>query len=355
MASELSAIAEGLDVSPLAILEPESLPGRLLIAHRTNGDEGRSREAVKRLTELAELHQVLSDGGHPSAPEFDDLPERPSGSWLDQANALAAWAEVRLGPDPDGDDRFTELAQAIKIRLGADVMVESLGEAASEGASITDAEFPFILINADRTRPRALFTLAHELGHLLHRDGPKLNVDVDLRGRDDHERIANAFAAAYLMPENRIEEILNGHGRTAASLAQMLRQFEVSYESLIYRLPNLRIINAQGRDNLRAAGWAGLLSALDDQEMSRDLLAARGSRLERRPPACLAARCLSGVLDGTISAAPLAELLEIPVDEMIEVINSIDGAAEAINSDYSSPADPDDDALLRFDADPLVA
>ena len=234
-------------------------------------------------------------------------------------------------------------------------MVESLGEQASEGASITDAEFPFILVNADRPRPRALFTLAHELGHLLHRDGPTFNVDVDLRARTDGERLANAFAAAFLMPQPEIEQILDDHGRTAASLAQMLTEFGVSYESLIYRLHNLRIINAHGRDRLRAAGWAGMLDLLDDGEERRALLVARGSRPERRPPALLATRCLSGVLDGAIGAAPLAGLLGVPTDEMIGMIDSIAGAEGAINSDYSTPADSDEDALSSFDADPLVA
>ena len=352
--AELSALANGLGVSPLAILEPESLPGRLSIAHRTNGDEDSSREAVMRLTALAELHQVLSDGGHPSVIDAPDPPEGPFESWLEHANALAGWARERLNPSLD-DDPFTGLAQAIENRLSADVMVERLGEQASEGASITDAEFPFILINAERTRPRALFTLAHELGHLLHRDGPRVNVDMDLMGRTDEERLANAFAAAFLMPEPDIRRILDDHGRAAGSLALMLAKFGVSYEALVYRLHNLQIINARGRDRLKAAGWAGLLNQFDDEASSRALLVARASRPARRPPVLLTARCVSGVLDGTIGTAPLAGLLGVPIDEMIGMIGMIAGAASVINDDYSSPADSDEDALSSFDADPLVA
>ena len=354
-AAELSAIASGLGVSQMAILEPDSLLWRLSVAHRMEGDEDSSSEAAMRLTALAELHQVLSDAGHPSVTAIGDPPRGQSSTWLQHANDLADWARERLALSREGDDPFTSLAEAIETHLSTDVMVESLGEQASEGASITDAEFPFILVNADRPRPRALFTLAHELGHLLHRDGPTFNVDVDLRARTDGERLANAFAAALLMPQPEIERILDDHGRTAASLAQMLTEFGVSYESLIYRLHNLQIINAHGRDRLRAAGWAGLLDLLDDGEDRRALLVARGSRSERRPPALLATRCLSGVLDGAIGAAPLAGLLGIPIDEMIGMIDSIAGAEGAINNDYSTPGDSDEDALSSFDADPLVA
>ena len=354
-ADELSAIAHSLNVSQLAILEPDSLLGRLSIAHRIDDDTAEPPEAAKRLTALAELHQVLSDGGHPATADLGEPPQGQSSAWLDHANELADWALHRLGSTLGTEDRLTSLAEAIETHLSADVMVESLGEHASEGASITDEEFPFILVNADRPTPRALFTLAHELGHLLHREGTTFNVDMDLRARTDGERLANAFAAAFLMPEPAIEHVLQEHGRTARSLAKMLTQFGVSYESLIYRLHNLQIINALGRDRLRAAGWAGLLNQLEDEESYRALLAARGSRPERRPPVLLATRCLGGVLDGTISAAPLAGLLGVPIDEMIQMINSIAGAADAIKSDYSSPADPDEDALSSFDADPVAA
>ncbi|MCY3805505.1 MAG: ImmA/IrrE family metallo-endopeptidase [bacterium] len=359
---ELSAVASGLNVSQLAILEPDSLLGRLPIAHRTNGDENSSRDAAMRLTALAELHQVLSDGGHGANTDFGELPQGPFATWLEHANALAEWASDRLYPSQEEDDPatvddpFTTLAQAVETHLPADVMVERLGDHASEGASITDAEFPFILVNADRPKPRALFTLAHELGHLLHREGATLNVDVDLMARTDEERLANAFAAAFLMPESEIKTIIDDHGRTAGALTQMLTQFGVSYESLIYRLHNLRIIDAPGRDRLKAAGWAGLLHQLDDERSSRALLVARGSRPERRPPVLLASRCVGGVLDGTISAAPLAGLLGVPVDEMIEMIEMMgQDASDAINTDYSPPPGSPEDALSSFDADPFAA
>ena len=56
-AAELSAIADGRNISQLAILEPDSLLGRLSFAHRIEGDAESSLEAARRLTALAELHQ----------------------------------------------------------------------------------------------------------------------------------------------------------------------------------------------------------------------------------------------------------------------------------------------------------
>ena len=177
-ADEVGVIADFLGVSQLAILEPDSLLGRLPVAHRTNGDQTASRDPLMRLTALAELHQVLTQGGHPAAVVIGE-PPRPSSGWLQHATALADWALEFLPAAADGEDRVTGLAAAIEDRLGVDVMVESLGTAAPLGLSITDAEFSFILVNAEQLRsrasvhpgPRAGACLEQRRGHDQHRPG----------------------------------------------------------------------------------------------------------------------------------------------------------------------------------------
>lgn len=354
-ADELGAIANFLGVSQLAILEPDSLLGRLPVAHRTNDDDGASRDAQMRITVLAELHQVLSDGGHPAAAQVGEPPHLGT-RWLDRATALADWALQNCAPRSAGEDRLTELATVIEDWLGVDVMIESLGRDAPLGLSVTDPEFSFILVNADQLRSRALFTLAHELGHVLNLDGQTVNIDTDMKARNDEERLANAFAAAFLMPEPEIRQTIEEHGRGADSLARMVLRFGVSYETLVYRLHNLRIINAEGSDRLRRIRWASLIQHVDDDEIARSLLAARGARPERRPPTLLTTRCLHGTLDGTVGAGPLARLLDVAVDDMIEALNSTGPeSAKAINGDYSAPEDPPHVASQSFDEDPVAA
>ena len=353
-ADELRAIANFLGVSQLAILEPDSLLGRLPVAHRTNGDDT-SRDARIRITALAELHQVLSDGGHPAAARASEPPQ-PAAGWLQHATALSEWAHERLTPTAEGKNRIPELTTKIEDKLGVDVMVESLGKDAPLGLSITDPEFSFILVNSDQPRSSALFTLAHELGHVLNCDGATINIDTDMRARTDEERLANAFAASLLIPEPAVKEAIDQYGRGADCLAHMLLRYGVSYETLIYRLHNLGVINAEGRNRLRRIRWASLIDNLDDGEIARGLLAARGARPERRPPTLLTARCLSGALDGTVGAGPLARLLDVEVDDMIETLNSTGPeAAQAIDSDYSAPEDPPDVVRRSFDEDPVAA
>ena len=354
--AELTTFANLVGVSELAVLEPDSLLGRLAVAPRIGDATASARDAHRRLTALAEIHHVLRDGGHEAQPEVADVPKDGNEQWLSRANQLADWAGQRLGDLP-GDsleaDKFAALAAAIECAFGVDVMVESLGERGPLGMSLTDSEFPFILINADVIRPRSMFTLAHELGHVLAGDGSEIKIDEDLKGNSDEERLANAFAAALLMPEPKVNSLIEEHGSDAKGLARMILSFGVSFESLIYRLNNLQVINAKGRDALRNAGLHSLLRKLNDTEESALLLAAR-QKPPRKPPLHLTTRCISGIWDGTISAAPLAGLLGVETDDLVEKLRRAWETADAITEDYSTPKDSPDVVERAYDADPVA-
>ena len=357
-AEEILDLAWALVVSPMAIFEPDSLLGRLPTATRTNGDRVLCA-TVRRLTSLAEFHHVLSrNHHHASIPvQINNAPQRGSSTtWGRHARDLAKWARGCLGFADNGNTRLADLVSAIEMRLGVDVMVEAREPPdAPLGASITDPEFPLILVNADQPTPQALFTLAHELGHVLNPDGCLFQIDRHLRGSTDNERFANVFAAALLMPESHIHEIIDANGRGPESLAHMLVRFGVSYESLVYRLHNLQIINARGRDSLKSASWAGLVHALGETELASKLLSERGTRPERHPPSLLTQRCWRGVFAGHVSANPLAGLLDVDADDLIEGIQSIEsGSTDAMNWDYSLPHDSYKTAMSALEADPVA-
>ncbi len=61
------------------------------------------------------------------------------------------------------------------------------------------------------------------------------------------------------------------------------------------------------------------------------------------------------MIDGTVDVAPLAGLLGADTDDLIAMIDAIGpDAAEVMDSDYSSPADPAEVARLSFDVDPVA-
>jgi Zn-dependent peptidase ImmA (M78 family)/transcriptional regulator with XRE-family HTH domain len=310
---ELVNIADSLGVSPLAILEPNSLLARLRVAARSTTDQ-LDYTLHRRLTALAELDYLLSSGG--IAKSVKEIPPETSEpeTWLQTARRLAKWAREILDLAAGGD-RLDQLASAIESKLGIDVLIEE-HDPSSLGAAITDHEFPLILVNAAQPSNRALFTLAHELGHILADDRTNLLVHRSLSGTDDRERVANAFAAEFLLPEDEVKQYLKDWGGYAESLGKMMITFGVSWESLVYRLHNLRIIDAESRGRLLKIGFAGLLREVDDPGLLEKMVALR-NLAKRRSPGLLEKRLWDGYQNGIVSIRPLAGLLGIDPEELL--------------------------------------
>lgn len=352
-ATELGAIAKYLGVSQLAILEPDSLLARLPVAPRAP-EATSSADVLRRMTHLADLDNVLRHSGKIARPNYDEfesvanqeLPDIP------RSAALARKVRERLGLVTDSEDPFVQLSNAIERELGIDVQVAPLGAKNAMGASITDPSFPVILVNADQLRTRALFTLAHELGHVLFNDGEVLQIDHDLGASNSAERRANAFAANLLAPEASIKEIMGDGKLTADKFARMILKFGVSLESLTFRLQNLAIINRSGRKAIQELGWTSLIHSLHEAETVRRLIVIRTARAESSPPAWLAARALAGFQDGNIGAAPLAGLLGMNVETVIERVPPL--TSDPIQFDaYSSPQDLPSETEHSFDTTPV--
>lgn len=96
-------------------------------------------------------------------------------------------------------------------------------------------------INKKHHPKRQRFTLAHELGHFyLHKDKTDSEFDDEVLYRIENsssiEYAANEFAARLLIPQDRLEEKLNGGMTDLKDLADF---FEVSQEAMRYRVLSL--------------------------------------------------------------------------------------------------------------------
>jgi Zn-dependent peptidase ImmA (M78 family) len=130
------------------------------------------------------------------------------------------------------------------------------------GFVLRDGGRRIIGVNTRTSPRRQRFTIAHEIGHLLLHEGKPLIVDHSVRidwrdevsamATDDQEIMANAFAAALLMPAELIFTHLKRYVATIAKtdrqltrddlITQLARTFDVSTEAMGYRLINLGIL-----------------------------------------------------------------------------------------------------------------
>lgn len=98
-----------------------------------------------------------------------------------------------------------------------------------------------ISINKEHHKNRQRFTLAHELGHyILHKDKNINKVDTTFfrnENLDPLEYMANEFAAALLMPEDRLRELIDKENKT--NIENLAEIFEVSPAAMKYRVISL--------------------------------------------------------------------------------------------------------------------
>ncbi|MFN7137737.1 MAG: helix-turn-helix domain-containing protein [Limisphaerales bacterium] len=109
-----------------------------------------------------------------------------------------------------------------------------------------------VFINYQHQPTRRLFTLAHELAHLLFHVGPGRKQDENARvsflgdNQDPEEREANAFASELLIPAADFEPLVQKHGDLMLDVAFMeviARSFNVSRDAIFYRLTKLGLLN----------------------------------------------------------------------------------------------------------------
>jgi Zn-dependent peptidase ImmA (M78 family) len=139
-------------------------------------------------------------------------------------------------------------------KLGARLVFEPLG--ADVSGMLYRAEGNAVIgVNSHHAKTRQRFTIAHEIGHLRLHPGKPMFVDRSVRidkrdavaslGVDRDEIEANSFAAALLMPESMIVDMIKQwpthRGTEVGSdvIARLAHRFEVSQQAMELRLANL--------------------------------------------------------------------------------------------------------------------
>lgn len=111
-----------------------------------------------------------------------------------------------------------------------------------------------IFTNSSIRLSREIFTLAHEIGHIvLHMDKNDSFIDNEVTFKcyeDEMEQEANYFAACLLMPADEVNRFLDleiedykKNRLTALDIARMMSEFNVSFEMVLNRLVSLGIID----------------------------------------------------------------------------------------------------------------
>ena len=140
--------------------------------------------------------------------------------WKDENEALSAWRKAL-------------------IAAGVYVFKDQFRVDGYSGFCLFDDRFPIIYVNNTNTKTRQIFTLFHELGHLLLETS---GIDLTQNNTDNVESLeankteidCNKFADNFLVPDYEFKHLYQPDNITEQSIEKIAKHFHVSRE-LIYR------------------------------------------------------------------------------------------------------------------------
>lgn len=152
-------------------------------------------------------------------------------SWKSIDEALEAWREV------------------FAARAGVYVFKDAFHAPNYFGFCLYDDEFPIIYVNNSSTKSRQIFTLFHELGHLLfHTSGIDIVDDPFLNHLGGAEKkieiICNGLAARILVPDDVLDQMLGGLKIGRETATNLANYFAISREVIYRKFLDRNLIDA---------------------------------------------------------------------------------------------------------------
>lgn len=140
------------------------------------------------------------------------------------------------------------------------------------GFSIFHERFPIIFIRKQESEKRQLFTLAHELGHLLIHSTGFVDELTNLYSHIGKEREANAFAGKLLVPDNFLNQIELGnkpqsHQNYDLWLKDFSKLWGVSVEVILRRLLDSNLLDRTHYESYR--NWKSRLPPIEKSSGTR--------------------------------------------------------------------------------------
>jgi Zn-dependent peptidase ImmA (M78 family)/transcriptional regulator with XRE-family HTH domain len=221
-----------------------------------------------------------------------------------------------------------DLPRLVTEELDCILFVTDLGND-TDGASAIINGVPFIFISP-RFEPRMLFTLAHELAHIISHHGSgnfaKIDQHISELGRNKFkdEAFANAFASELLMPEEAVGSALQSLRRRFQNTGP-IGDIEIIYLSRFYGV-SFEVAAKRCEDvNLLPYGGAFSLSEQIKNDYGSAEKRADELGVPERPKivfpkvsASLIQSAIDKIESGEISIGKASEILSIPIADLLK-------------------------------------
>lgn len=207
---------------------------------------------VRKARALQESLAELNNARNPALRRiFDDIKLSASDTVKSVAANIREYLGVELGEQKTWKspvEAFKSWRSAIE-NSGVFVFKDSFKQSGVSGFCLVDREFPIIYVNNSTPPARQVFTLLHELAHILLNSNGLTNVDDSfialLKGAERQiEVFCNAFAAEFLVPDEDFRAVSRGVQVEDDALADLARLYSVSREVILRRFLEMGTIGS---------------------------------------------------------------------------------------------------------------
>ncbi len=291
------------------------------VLYRGLPDDLKIRDEVERWLDfldewaelLEELEVPLSGPGRPPKPLAEKEP-------VTDLRRVSALAEKTRDHYKLGLDALPNL-YAFLDEKGVLVYRAPLGPLGEGGVGISGAVYNHpalgfcILVNANTSPGRQVFTLAHEWAHALfhHQSG---GIVCRMGDYDAKERFADAFAAHFLVPGKELRRLVENErekgGLDAYKVLRLAAYFRVSYATVLNRLLDEKLISTEQHRLFRGYSPSAMARALGLEEEMFRIPEPHPLFLERYPVSVLE-QLRRALQADHLTPAQVADLLKVDV------------------------------------------
>jgi len=195
----------------------------------------------------------LNEGKNPSKQLLTNM------NFSNNANQTATQLRRLLGVSLVDQKRIRKVNEALEmwrnklIDLGIYVFKDAFEDDSISGFCLYDKEFPVIYINNSMSFTRQIFTLFHELYHLIsNTSGIDKIKDDYFEGLSTHklmvEKTCNAFAGEFLVPDVDFDIQVSHLKLTELTTGKLANEYNVSREVIMRKLLDRRLISQDEYD-----------------------------------------------------------------------------------------------------------
>jgi len=261
----------------------------------------------------------LNDGKNPAEQKiFIDLKANPNAS----PGEIAAKARTYLGIDAKVQQSWKNFDQALKAwrraieEKGVYVFKSSFKQKDVSGFCLYDAVFPIIYVNNSTAATRQIFTILHELGHILTATGGVTKRDdsyiAQLTGPElQIEIFCNRFAAEALLPLAEFKKALGPNPTTDESISQVANTYRVSRHVVLLRLLGLDLVSQSFYEE-KVAEWKADYDAIKGKTSRGNYYNTQGAYFGEK----FLRLAFGKYYDGKISIDQLADYLNVKVSSV---------------------------------------